>query len=81
MFGCDGYLTNARASNTTLLLHCGRWSGGRTWTAGCGWLAHFLFDQWQFIKGTAQIDRIAGKPASRSVSLKQGVPTTIDMSW
>ena len=47
-FGCDGYLTNARASNTALLLHWGKWHGGATWTAGCGWLAHFFFDQWQF---------------------------------
>jgi hypothetical protein len=47
MFGCDGYLTNARASNTALLLHR-PWIGASTWTGGCGWLAHFFFDQWQF---------------------------------
>jgi hypothetical protein len=43
IYGCRGYLTNARASNTALMLHWGKWPGV-FWTAGCGWLAHF-FDQ------------------------------------
>lgn len=46
-YGCPGYLTNARASNTALLLHWGKWQG-IFWTGGCGWLAHFFFDHWQF---------------------------------
>ncbi len=46
-YGCPGYLTNARASNTALLLHWGKWPG-IFWTSGCGWLAHFFYDHWQF---------------------------------
>ena len=46
-YGCPGYLTNARASNTALLLHWGKWPG-IFWTGGCGWLAHFFYDHWQF---------------------------------
>ncbi len=46
-YGCPGYLTNARASNTALLLHWGKWPGV-FWTGGCGWLAHFFYDHWQF---------------------------------
>lgn len=46
-YGCDGVMTNARASNTALLIHWGTWPGN-FWTAGCGWLSHFFFDQWQF---------------------------------
>ncbi len=46
-YGCDGIMTNARASNTALLLHWGTWPG-IFWTSGCGWLAHFFYDQWQF---------------------------------
>lgn len=46
-YGCRGYLTNARASNTALLLHWGTWPGV-FWTGGCGWLAHFFYDHWQF---------------------------------
>jgi alpha-L-fucosidase 2 len=52
MFGCDGFMTNVRASNTALLLHCGPWIGGRNWTGGCGWLAHFFFDYWQYTGDT-----------------------------
>ena len=36
MYGCRGILTNARASNTALLIHWGDWPGN-FWTAGCGW--------------------------------------------
>lgn len=46
-YGCRGYMTNARASNTALLLHWGKWPGV-FWTGGCGWLAHFFYDHWQF---------------------------------
>jgi hypothetical protein len=46
-YGCNGYLTNARASNTALMLHWWTWPG-ICWSGGCGWLAHFFFDQWQF---------------------------------
>lgn len=41
MYGCRGVLTNARASNTALMLHWGPWAGN-FWTAGCGWLASFF---------------------------------------
>ena len=46
-YGADGLLTNARASNTALLLHWGKWPG-IFWTAGCGWLVrpfheHYLY--------------------------------------
>jgi alpha-L-fucosidase 2 len=37
IYGCRGFLTNARASNTALMLHWGKWPGV-FWTAGCGWL-------------------------------------------
>jgi hypothetical protein len=42
IYGCRGFLSNARASNTCLLLH---WDGpfqGLFWTAGSGWLASFF---------------------------------------
>jgi len=41
VYGCRGYFTNARASNTALELHWGNWPGV-FWTAGCGWLASFF---------------------------------------
>jgi hypothetical protein len=43
MYGCRGVLSNARASNTCLMLHWGRWHGN-FWTAGSGWLASFFSD-------------------------------------
>lgn len=43
IYGCRGFLTNTRASNTALELHWGNWSGVY-WTAGCGWLASFFCD-------------------------------------
>lgn len=46
-YGCDGFMTNARASNTALLLHWGTWPGV-FWTGGTGWLAHFFYDHWQY---------------------------------
>lgn len=44
---CRGFLTNARASNTALMLRWGDWPGV-FWTAGAGWLAHFFHDGWQY---------------------------------
>ena len=41
IYGCRGVLTNARASNTALMLHWERWPGN-CWTAGCGWLSSFF---------------------------------------
>ena len=41
IYGCRGYFTNSRASNTALQLHWGNWEGV-FWTAGCGWLASFF---------------------------------------
>jgi hypothetical protein len=43
LYGCRGFFSNARASNTCLLLHWGGWQGV-FWTAGCGWLASFFSD-------------------------------------
>ncbi len=52
MYGCRGMLTNARASNTALLLHWGNWPGNY-WTAGCGWLAGFFSD---YVRYTGDIE-------------------------
>jgi len=41
IYGCRGFFTNARASNTALELHWDGWPGN-CWTAGCGWLASFF---------------------------------------
>ena len=41
IYGCRGYFTNTRASNTALELHWGDWVGV-FWTAGCGWLSSFF---------------------------------------
>lgn len=41
IYGCRGFFSNARASNTCLLLHWGGWEGV-FWTAGAGWLASFF---------------------------------------
>ena len=43
IYGCRGFFSNARASNTCLLLHWGGWDGV-FWTAGSGWLASFFAD-------------------------------------
>ena len=43
IYGCRGFFSNARASNTCLLLHWGTWDGV-FWTAGSGWLASFFSD-------------------------------------
>jgi hypothetical protein len=43
IYGCNGFLSNARASNTCLMLHWGGWEGV-FWTAGSGWLASFFND-------------------------------------
>jgi hypothetical protein len=43
IYGCDGFLSNPRASNTCLMLHWGNWPGV-FWTAGSGWLASFFTD-------------------------------------
>jgi len=43
LYGCRGIVTNARASNTCLLIHWGRWPG-ELYIAGAGWLAHYFHD-------------------------------------
>ena len=43
IYGCRGFFSNARASNTACELHWGGWEGV-FWTAGCGWLASFFTD-------------------------------------
>jgi hypothetical protein len=43
IYGCRGFFTNARASNTALEVHWGGWDGV-FWTSGCGWLASFFSD-------------------------------------
>lgn len=52
MYGCRGVLTNARASNTALLIHWGDWPGN-FWTAGCGWLASFFI---RYVDYTQDLD-------------------------
>lgn len=47
IYGCRGFLSNARASNTCLMLHWGTWPGV-FWTAGSGWLASFFCDYADF---------------------------------
>ena len=47
IYGCRGFFSNARASNTCLLLHWGGWEGV-FWTAGSGWLASFFTDYAQY---------------------------------
>jgi len=47
LYGCRGIVSNARASNTCLLLHWGRWPGEQA--IGCmGWMAHFFYDTYLF---------------------------------
>ena len=43
IYGCRGFFSNARASNTCLMLHWGGWQGV-FWTSGSGWLASFFTD-------------------------------------
>jgi alpha-L-fucosidase 2 len=46
-YGCRGVVSNARASNTCLLLHWDPWPGEQA--IGClGWLAHFFYDYYLF---------------------------------
>jgi hypothetical protein len=47
IYGCRGFFSNARASNTCLLLHWGGWQGV-FWTAGAGWLASFFSDYYMY---------------------------------
>lgn len=42
-FGCRGFFSSSRASNTGLLLHWGYWDL-LFWTAGSGWLASYFSD-------------------------------------
>ena len=42
-YGCRGFFSSSRASNTGLLLHWGYWDL-LFWTAGSGWLASFFSD-------------------------------------
>ena len=43
IYGCRGIVTNARASNTCLLLHWVGWVGEQ-FISGAGWLAHYFYD-------------------------------------
>jgi hypothetical protein len=47
LYGCHGIIINARASNTCLLLHWGRWPG-EMFIGGAGWLAHYFYDHYLF---------------------------------
>ncbi len=47
IYGCRGFFSNPRASNTCLMLHWGGWDGV-FWTAGSGWLASFFSDYAQY---------------------------------
>ena len=43
LYGCRGMVTNARSSNTCLMLHWVDWVG-ETFIAGGGWCAHYFYD-------------------------------------
>ncbi|RMF92941.1 MAG: hypothetical protein D6741_14365 [Planctomycetota bacterium] len=43
IYGCDGFFSNARASNCCLELHWGTWQG-IFWTGGAPWLSVFFVD-------------------------------------
>ena len=65
IYGCRGFLSNARASNTCLLLHWGDWDGV-FWTAGSGWLASF-FNEYAVTTGDRQFLK------KRAVPLLKGI--------
>jgi len=46
-YGCRGAMSNARASNTCLLLHWDSWPGEQAISC-LGWLAHFFYDYYLF---------------------------------
>jgi alpha-L-fucosidase 2 len=46
-YGCRGAVSNARASNTCLLLHWDPWPGEQAISC-LGWLAHFYYDYYLF---------------------------------
>jgi alpha-L-fucosidase 2 len=46
-YGCGGAMSNARASNTCLLLHWDPWPGEQAISC-LGWLAHFFYDYYLF---------------------------------
>lgn len=46
-YGCRGVVSNARASNTCLLLHWDPWPGEQAISC-LGWLAHFFYDYYLF---------------------------------
>jgi len=47
LYGCRGFLSNTRATNTDLMLHWGSWPGQFMTSCG-GWLAHWFYDYYQF---------------------------------
>ena len=50
-YGCRGVMSNARASNTCLLLHWDPWPGEQAISC-LGWLAHFFYDYYLFTGDT-----------------------------
>ncbi len=50
-YGCRGAMSNARASNTCLLLHWDPWPGEQAISC-LGWLAHFFYDYYLFTGDT-----------------------------
>jgi len=50
-YGCRGVMSNARASNTCLLLHWDPWPGEQA-VSCLGWLAHFFYDYYLFTGDT-----------------------------
>jgi alpha-L-fucosidase 2 len=67
IYGCRGVLCNARASNTCLMLHWGRWPGV-FWTAGTGWLASFFADYY-FYTGDREFLATRCVPLLKEVAL------------
>ena len=67
-YGCRGYFSNPRASNTCLFLHWGDWEG-IFWTAGAGWLASFFQDYYLY---TEDREFLAFRLTDVDLHIKQG---------
>jgi len=67
LYGCRGIVTNARASNTCLLLHWGGWPG-ELYTAGAGWLAHY-FHEYYLYTGDREFLRKRVVPLLKEIAL------------
>ena len=67
LYGCRGIVTNARASNTCLLLHWGHWPG-ELYISGAGWLAHY-FHEYYLYTGDREFLRKRLVPLLKEIAL------------